>query len=64
MTESSFRYPLFVDQLFGDLGNGTALQAGVSRDIGTGDRLLGADQIENYAPVYISGGLACRDMKT
>ncbi len=53
-----FAHPVFTNQLLDNLRNGAALQAGAARQVGTGDGLAGADQLENDVAVDAPRGFA------
>src|SRR5215831_3939606 len=53
-------YPILLDQLLGNDGYGTALKARMSGQVGTGDGLVAADEIEDDPPVNVAGGFTCR----
>ena len=63
MTVCAFSDPALLDQLFGNYGDSASLQAGMSREVGSRDRLVRADQIENDPPVDIACGFAGSDLK-
>jgi hypothetical protein len=49
--------------LFGDYGDGAALQAGMTRQISSGDGLMRSYQVENDTAIDVSRSLARRDLK-
>jgi len=53
----------FLDQLFGDYGDGAALQAGLARQISPGNGLVRSYQVENDTAIDVSRSLARRDLK-
>ena len=58
MTVRAFRNPAVSDQLFGDYGDGAALQAGLARQVSARDRLMRPDEVEHDATIDIARRLA------
>ena len=58
----SFEDPVAFDQVFDDEGDGAALQAGNAGEVGAGDGLLRADEVEHDAAVDVADAFSGGEM--
>ena len=58
----AFEHPVLFDQLFDDEGNGAALQAGDAGEVGAGDGVPGADEVEDDAAVDVANDFGGGDL--
>src|SRR5689334_24002072 len=56
--DGAFGDPALANQLLGDRGDGAGLQPGMARQIGPGDRLVPAYQVEHDPAVDVAGRFA------
>jgi len=52
-------YPILLDQLLGNNRYSTALKTRMSGQVGTGNRLMAADEVKDDPPVNVAGGFTC-----
>jgi len=63
VTIGAFSHPPFCDQLFSDYRDGAALQTGMARQIGAGNRLMTANQVKHDATIDVASRLTGSDPK-
>jgi len=63
VTVCALRHPSLPDQLLSDYGNRAPLQPGMSRQIGSRDWLMSANQVQHDAPVNVACRFASRNLE-